>query len=348
MDKNQELDKLEEFLTTTKDIKEWKRAQTVKLRLLGNSYQSIANNLGVSYRFIAKISAKYLKQGLEGLKLAYKGSKPFLTPEQKQEVKQWLEPLERRNISELERHLIEKYNVSFKSKQSYYSILRESKLTWQKANKENSRKDEEKIRIRNKELQEILEFVKPEVESGKLVVYALDECHLQGDDICSYLWGDKEKRETIKIENERDRQTYYGALNIKTKEFIILPYNSGNGENTVAFVNELKKRHPQEKLMLIWDGASYHRGEKMRELLSDYNKNLPKEEWIIICERFASYAPEENPVEGIWLQGKNFLRRFYYLCKNFKIVKRLFEFFFDLKLYNSPNLENYDVFAQFI
>ncbi len=96
MDKNQELDKLEEFLTTTKDIKEWKRAQTVKLRLLGNSYQSIANNLGVSYRFIAKISAKYLKQGLEGLKLAYKGSKPFLTPEQKQEVKQWLEPLERR------------------------------------------------------------------------------------------------------------------------------------------------------------------------------------------------------------------------------------------------------------
>ena len=48
------------------------------------------------------------------------------------------------------------------------------------------------------------------------------------------------------------------------------------------------------------------------------------------------------------LEGKNFLRRFYYLCKNFKIVKRLFKFFFDLKLYNSPNLENYDVFAQFI
>ena len=116
----------------------------------------------------------------------------------------------------------------------------------------------------------------------------------------------------------------------------------------MAFVNELKRRHPEEKLMLIWDGASYHRGEKIKELLSDYNKNLSRKEWVIICERFASYAPEENPVEGIWLQGKNFLRRFYYLCKSFKIVKRLFEFFFDLKLYNSPNLENYDVFAQFI
>ncbi len=91
---------------------------------------------------------------------------------------------------------------------------------------------------------------------------------LNQNKVITVFW-EKEKRETIKIENERDRQTYYGALNIKTKEFIILPYNSGNGENTVAFVNELKKRHPQEKLMLIWDGASYHRGEKMRELLSE-------------------------------------------------------------------------------
>jgi len=30
-----------------------------------------------------------------------------------------------------------------------------------------------------------------EIESGELLVYALDECHLQGDDICNYLWGDR-------------------------------------------------------------------------------------------------------------------------------------------------------------
>ncbi len=55
---------------------------------------------------------------------------------------------------------------------------------------------------------------------------------------------------------------------------------------------------------------------------------------------------EEKPVEGIRLQVKNFIRHFYYKCKNFKIVKHLFQFFFELKLFNSPNLEKYDAFAQ--
>jgi transposase len=59
-------------------------------------------------------------------------------------------------------------------------------------------------------------------------------------------------------------------------------------------------------------------------------------------------APAENPVEGIWLQVKNFIRRFYHICTNFSIVKRLFEFFFDFKLFNNPNLKKYDAFAQLI
>ena len=100
--------------------------------------------------------------------------------------------------------------------------------------------------------------------------------------------------------------------------------------------------------MLIWDGASYHRGEKMKNILAKYNDGKPKNEWLITCELFAPYSPEENPVEGIWLQVKNFIRRFYYKCKNFTIVKRLFELFFDLQLFNPPRLEKYDVFAQLI
>jgi len=65
-----------------------------------------------------------------------------------------------------------------------------------------------------------------------------------------------------------------------------------------------------------------------------------------ICYHPCQGTQEENPVEGIRLQVKNFIRRFYYKCKNFKIVKHLFQFFFELKLFNSPNLEKYDAFAQ--
>ncbi len=136
------------------------------------------------------------------------------------EIQTWLILPKNRNISELERHLIEEYDVVFKSPESYYQILKESKLSWQKGNKENPRKEPELIDKRNQEIAEKLSKVRGEIESGEVIALALDECHLQGDDICNYLWGDRKNREIVKVDNDRDRQTYYGALNWWTKEFI--------------------------------------------------------------------------------------------------------------------------------
>ena len=180
------------------------------------------------------------------------------------------------------------------------------------------------------------------------MVYALDECHLKGDDICNYLWGNSQRREVVLVSDERDRQTYYGALNLLNKEFIVSPYSAGNGENTVKFIELLKQKNPGKKLLLIWDGASYHRGESMQRFLSLENGEKEPKNWPITCHLFAPYAPDENPVEAIWLQVKNFIRRFHYICSNFTIVKRLFQFFFKFQLFNAPNLKKYDAFAQII
>ena len=352
MEENQELKEklaeLQEFVSNNRDVREWKRGEAVRLRLLGVNYQAIKQRLGVSTSFIAQSQRKYKERGLAGLKLGYKGSKTYLTDEEKSEIMVWLYPRARRNISELERHLIETYDLVFLSRESYYQILRSSHLTWQKGNRENPRKNPEKVKEINEKIAKILKVFQTDIESEKLAGYALDECHLQGDDICSYLWGERENREIIKVVNERDRQTYYGALNLWTQEFIVSPYPTGNGENTVKFLQKIKKRHPEQRLLLIWDGASYHRGEEMKKLLAIENEEKRPEEWSITCQLFAPYAPAENPVEGIWLQVKNFIRRFYHICTNFSIVKRLFEFFFDFKLFNNPNLKKYDAFAQLI
>lgn len=283
-----------------------------------------------------------------GLRLGDQGSKSYLTAQEKSEIREWLRPRKRRNISELERHLIKTYDVIFKSPESYYKILIESQLSWQKGKRENSRKNPEKVEEKTQEIREILTKSKADIETEKLAVYALDECHLQGDDICNYWWGTRSDREIIQIANERDRQTYYGAFNLWTKEFIVRPYSAGNGENTVKFLQELKSHHPEQKLLLIWDGATYHRGEELKKLLARENSGKPPEDWSIICHLFAPYAPEENPVEEIWLQVKNFIRRFYYICKSFSRVKQLFHFFFNFKLFNPPNLKNYQAFVQMI
>ena len=123
----------------------------------------------------------------------------------------------------MERHLIETYEVVFLSRESYYQLLRSSQLTWQKRNRENPRKTPDKVKQINENIAKILNVFQTDIESEKLAVYALDECHLQGDDIFIYLWGERGNREIIKVVNERDRQTYYGALNLWTQEFIVIP-----------------------------------------------------------------------------------------------------------------------------
>lgn len=217
-----------------------------------------------------------------------------------------------------------------------------------KANQAHPQKKLEIITQKNQEIADILEELKPEILAETLVVYALDECHLQGDDISSYLWSNSREREIVLVPNQRDRQTYYGALNLQSQDFIVNPYPAGNGENTVKFLELLKGKNPGKKLLLIWDGATYHRGEVMQDLLRQENQDKSPKDWTITCHLFAPYAPDENPVEGIWLQVKNFIRSFHYLCNNFRIVKRLFQFFFDFQLFNPPNLKKYDAFAQFI
>ncbi len=127
----------------------------------------------------------------------------------------------------------------------------------------------------------------------------------------------------------------------------MIPSKTANGELTVEFVKKLAAKHPIAIILLIWDGASYHRGQAMKDFLPEENEGIPSENWRITWIRFAAYAPQENPVEAIWLQLKTLLRRFYRFGKSFKSVKRLFQLFVDLKLFNLPSFSNYDAFSRF-
>jgi hypothetical protein len=46
----------------------------------------------------------------------------------------------------------------------------------------------------------------------------------------------------IPINNYKDRPIYYGALNLLEPDLILEKYTTGNGENTVKFVENLQKK----------------------------------------------------------------------------------------------------------
>lgn len=65
------------------------------------------------------------------------------------------------------------------------------------------------------------------------------------------------------------------------------------GEQVVAFLHHLL-RHIAGKLLIIWDGASIHRGQAVKDFLAAGGSER------IHLERLPGYAPDLNPDEGIW------------------------------------------------
>ena len=75
-----------------------------------------------------------------------------------------------------------------------------------------------------------------EIESGEIVVLFEDECHLLWGDVCGSAWGKRNQTIEVPITNQKQRQTYYGAVNLQSQEFRLKRFASGNGENTVAYI----------------------------------------------------------------------------------------------------------------
>ena len=191
----------------------------------------------------------------------------------------------------------------------------------------------------------MLEARRSEIESGNLVVFMVDECHLLWGDVCGYVWGKTSERINVPVNNARCKQTYFGGLDYKTKEFLVYAAEKANSKTTINFLEYLQSQRPGAKLLIIWDGASYHRSSDIKEYLSSFNSETQKEQWLITCERFAPNAPQQNPVEDIWLQAKRLIREYYFFCHSFSVVKELFELAVHCQIFNFTKLNEYGVFS---
>lgn len=92
-------------------------------------YQETQNLLKVSRPFISKWKNQALFQGVESLKLQYKGSQGYLNPEGKVKIIQSLKEQDYLRLSDLKNHLENEYNVVFESDQSYYSLFKEAQIS---------------------------------------------------------------------------------------------------------------------------------------------------------------------------------------------------------------------------
>jgi putative transposase len=238
------MEELMEFIQAHPDPRELKRALAVQMVMKNYNHSTIGEILGVSVGFVNKWKYIFVEQGVAGLRLRYKGSKSYLDAAQREMVLNWLKQKNYWHLSELKEYIEDNCGVVFESNQSYYDLFKQANISWKKTQKKNPLKDPELVAKKKLEITAWLDAHQREIVAGELVVFFEDECHLLWGDICGYIWGNTKERIEIPVINERQRQTYFGALNYYTQEFLLKPCTRGDSSNTSAFVEYLISQSP--------------------------------------------------------------------------------------------------------
>ena len=103
-----------------------------------------------------------------------------------------------------------------------------------------------------------------------------------------YYWCGKGTRPSVPCYHIREYRYAYGAVEPKTGDsfFLVMPYCNTDCMN--IFLKELSKTFPEDKILLVCDGAAWH---KSTSLVIPENIDL-----IFI----PPYTPEMNPIEQVW------------------------------------------------
>jgi len=126
------MDTLTDFIQTVRDSRELKRALAVKMVCAGDSWAKTASVLAVSEAFIDKWQRVYRRDGVAGLRLRYRGSSGYLTPADKRAVLAWIQTQPQWDVRRVQIHVWEQYGVRYKSRQSYYALLKAARQSWKK------------------------------------------------------------------------------------------------------------------------------------------------------------------------------------------------------------------------
>lgn len=143
---------LQDFIAVCRDARQARKALAVKLVYQDYLYEEIQTILDVSLGSITGWKQAYEQDGIDGLRLNYKGRKSYLSAEQREEVLSWLSKKDCWELGELEYKLAFDYDVVYESKQSYYDLFDAADISWKKTTKLNPKADPDAVAAKKKRL----------------------------------------------------------------------------------------------------------------------------------------------------------------------------------------------------
>jgi transposase len=106
-------------------------------------------------------------------------------------------------------------------------------------------------------------------------------------------WARCRQTPVLRVPRTRDHRSAIGALSSDGRLFLQTQPGAYHSTEGVSFLR-VRLRKISGKLLIIWDGAPIHRGKPVKEFLA---RGAAKR---LHLEQLPGYAPDLNPVEGIW------------------------------------------------
>jgi transposase len=279
---------------------ELERAQGILLLEAKVDDKIIQDTTGFTRRSLVRLRKKYIKYGITALedKRKKKENRSLLTKKEREQVYEIVYNKKPKDYGRnadfwtpaiLGEVILEVFGVKYKSKTSLYLIFRRAKLSFKKPEKVYKKRDQKVIDAwKEQNMPEIMAALNDE----NTVVLSQDEMVVVSETTTQRVWIPRDKEVIIECSNVRKRRCFYGFTNIKTGEQHAFKSERMTSEITAKFLKQVLKIYKGKKILLLWDNASWHFGQAMRDFLATIN-NLR----II---NYPTYSPDLNPQEHVW------------------------------------------------
>ena len=223
-----------------------------------------------------------------------------LTSHQLQQIKEVLAsppsdhgiPKEMWDVPTVKQYVSSQFGVVYESPESYYFMLRFAGLSFKYPDTFDLKRNEELILER---MEAIRAEIKPLLHRDDWEVFSCDEVKMQQDAIIRRCWLKKGERTVIKVNRDKQSQSYIGFLNQKTSQCHLYEMPWQNSDEVLVAMTKFLCEYPEKHIAIIWDNAPFHKSKAIREQLK---KGGIMERVHLIA--MPPYAPDENPIEHVW------------------------------------------------
>jgi transposase len=282
------------------------KCQAVLMHATGMTSTNIGEVLSRSERVVERWLGDWNRRRLASIFTGHQGNNNAskLTREQLAEIRQALAappseyhlPKPFWDVPGLKSYLETTFDVIYESERSYHFLLKFSKLSFKYPDTFDRKRNVAAIEAR---MREIHTEVAPLLTSPDWEVFAVDEVRMEQEAITRRAWLKQGERTIIKVDRDKQSQSYIGFLNQTSFACEIHEMPWQNQQEVLKAFGQFLKAHPDKQIAIIWDNAAFHKGKDIRAALA---KGHLLERVHLIA--MPPYAPDYNPIEHVWNTAK--------------------------------------------